>query len=366
VSDTRPPEGGNHQSLDGALPKEGVRERRRSQGLFLLTLLSVFWVYGTQWEGGDPFRDGAVAWESAKFAMGLMGILLAHEMGHYFVARRHGFALSLPYFIPFPAAFGTFGAIIRLKSLPRSRTALLEMGAAGPLAGFVVAIIVLAMGLSGTVETEIPRMVVEWSPELPPPPPLEVGWLDTALGWIMPVPEPGEIPLMILANPPIMDLLGWMINGQAPGRYAELDPLAMAGWVGCMLTAINLLPIGQLDGGHCFNAIWPEKARQISKIGLGIALLAGFIWAGWAFWGILLLGLGAWRSLPVPTLPALSSRAIKVAAWTLLSFFFCFMPTPVELETLTLEEVELVTPEGEPIDPAALRAWMAGEDPKPD
>jgi membrane-associated protease RseP (regulator of RpoE activity) len=299
--------------------------------------------------------------------MGLMAILLAHEMGHYLVARRHGFALSLPYFIPFPAAFGTFGAIIRLKSLPRSRTALLEMGAAGPLAGFAVAILVLAMGLSGTVEAEIPRVVMDWSPDLAPlPPPEDPGWLDTALAWLMPLPEAGEMPLMILANPPVMDLLGWLINGQAPGRYAELDPLAMAGWVGCMLTAINLLPIGQLDGGHCFNSIWPEKAHLVSKIGLALALLCGLIfWGGWAFWAVLLLVMRAWKSLPVPFHPGLSSRSIKVAAWTVLAFFLCFMPTPVELENIPIEEMDLVTPDGEPIDPAAFRAWMEGEDPTP-
>ena len=107
------------------------RERRNAVLLFLATLLSVFLVYGYSWTAGDPLQDPETALQSAQFAVTLMGILLAHEMGHYLVALRHGFRLSLPYFLPFPAAFGTFGAIIRLRSLPRSRTALLEMGAAG-------------------------------------------------------------------------------------------------------------------------------------------------------------------------------------------------------------------------------------------
>ena len=96
--------------------------------MFALTLCSVFLVYGYQWAGGNPLTDPGVAWGSFQFASTLMLILLAHELGHYFVARHHGFQLSVPYFLPFPFAFGTLGAVIRLRSLPKSRTALLEMG----------------------------------------------------------------------------------------------------------------------------------------------------------------------------------------------------------------------------------------------
>ena len=118
-----PPE--DNDSVDPHSPSPVLkekRERRQSVVLFLLTLVSTFWVYGTQFMGQDtlaPFTDAAVAWESGKFAVGLMAILLAHEMGHYVVAKMHGFALSLPYFIPFPFGFGTFGAVIRLRSLPQ-------------------------------------------------------------------------------------------------------------------------------------------------------------------------------------------------------------------------------------------------------
>ncbi|NOY26007.1 MAG: site-2 protease family protein, partial [Oligoflexia bacterium] len=257
-----------HDTADGAadgaadralIDRPTSRGRWTSIGLFVATLCSVFLVYGYQWMGGSPFTHPDIAWGSARFAGSLMILLLAHEMGHYFVARAHGFRLSLPYFLPVPFAFGTVGAVIRLKSLPRDRTGLLEMGAAGPLAGFLVALLLIAVGLQGTVEHDVLEVVFPSADALQQvltiTPPVDPGLLDRMMSlpplvWL--VPPPGTWQVMILANPPIMDLLGQLVIGHAPGRYAELDPLAMAGWVGCLVTGINLLPIGQLDGGHVF------------------------------------------------------------------------------------------------------------------
>lgn len=335
-------------------------EQRRAVALFLVTLVCVYMVFGFQWHGANPLTDGEAAWASAKFSVALMAILLAHEMGHYVVARRHGFSLSLPYFLPFPAAFGTFGAIIRLRSLPGSRTALLEMGAAGPLAGFVVALGAILLGLQGTVEHVTPELV--WSGGLEAlqldvarPGPV-MAWINDALSTILPEARPGEVQLMILANPPVMDLLGELVLGHSPGRYASLDPLAMAGWVGCLLTAINLLPIGQLDGGHIFNALAPRWAGRLSKVFLGLALLAGWFWAGWAFWAILLLALGAWVSLPVPESPGLTRRARWIACLAMLSFMLTFMYKPIELESISLTELTLIDEQGNPLDPALKAA----------
>ena len=127
---------------------ESKGERRRSVALFFATFACVYLVYGFQWTGGDPLSEPDAAWAALQFSVALMAILLSHEMAHYWVAKAHGFSLSLPYFLPFPAAFGTFGAIIRLRSLPKTRSGLLEMGAAGPLAGFAVAVV--AIGRRGT------------------------------------------------------------------------------------------------------------------------------------------------------------------------------------------------------------------------
>lgn len=355
------PEPGDTSPASASPASATWRASATSIGLFLATLVCVFWVYGTQWMGGSPFTDRQVALGSAKFAGGLMLLLLAHEMGHYVVARAHGFRLSLPYFLPVPFAFGTFGAIIRLKSLPRTRTGLLEMGAAGPLAGFVVAILLVAVGLTGTIEQPTLELVVPsaeaLSQLLAPPPPQDPGLLDRLmavppLAWL--VPPAGTWQVLILANPPLMDLLGILLNGQAPGRYAELDPLAMAGWVGCLVTAINLVPIGQLDGGHVFNALSPRHALRLSRFGVGVALLAGMLWPGWAFWGLLLMAMGVWRSLPVPLHPQPSRRARVVAVLALATFGLCFMPRPVEVENVPLDQIRFVTPDGEPLVAPAL------------
>ena len=194
-------------------------------------------------EGGEQSLlgsdDPATARGAGKFAAGLMGILLAHEMGHYLVARRHGFRLSLPYFLPAPMAFGTFGAIIRLKSLPRDRTGLLEMGAAGPLSGFLVALVLLVVGLPHSNDPGMIELILPPGVDALPLPALPVEhWMDAwlerpPLSWILPeLPPPDTLPFTIMANPPVMDLLGWLLLGAPPGRYASLDPFAMAGWVG--------------------------------------------------------------------------------------------------------------------------------------
>ena len=134
--------------------------------------------------------------------------------------------------------------------------------------------------------------------------------------------------------------------GQAPSRYATLDPLVTAGWVGCLLTAINLIPIGQLDGGHILNAIVPRFASVISRILLAGALVGGFWWGGWIFWAVMLLVLGAWISLPVPDNPPLTRRAWVIAGLAMGSFLLSFMPQPLELESLPVTDLRLVTPDG--------------------
>jgi hypothetical protein len=333
---------------DGEAHVETRSEQRRATLLFFATFACVFLVYGFQWTGSNPLTDPESAVASGKFAGALMAILLAHEMAHYWVARAHG-------------------AIIRLRSLPPSRTALLEMGAAGPLAGFVVAAAAIVAGLPGTVEHAAPEL--RWDPsvlEALRAPIAEPGWSGRILTqineWTGAAVGVTEVPLMILANPPIMDIAGSWVLGAPPGRYATLDPLATAGWVGCLLTAINLIPIGQLDGGHIMNALAPRLASAVSRVLLVVALLAGFLWTGWAFWAFLLFFMGAWVSLPVPETPPLSVRARLIAFATLFSFVLSFMPSPIEIEGFEIEKLAWIDEDGEPIDAKVrdeLRAALA-------
>lgn len=326
-----------------------TREHRVAAGLFVLTLASVFWTYGFFWSGGDPFSDPAVARDSAAFAIALMGILGAHELGHYVVGRRHGIEMSPPYFIPFPMAFGTFGAIIRMRTPPRSRTALLEMGAAGPLAGAVVAFLCLVVGLPGTAPP---------TPLPPPPPPEEInGLLAAVLGlldllllplnelmtWLGLVPEvaEGDLPVLIFNNPPVMDLLGVLLLDGPPGRFDTLTPVALAGWVGCLLTAINLVPIGQLDGGHVLGALAPKVAAKASRVLLVVAVAAGVLWTGWAFWAFVLWWMGASVGVSVDPTTSVRRRARVLAGLCVVVFALTFMPRPVELDVLPPELLDV-------------------------
>jgi membrane-associated protease RseP (regulator of RpoE activity) len=293
------------------------RETVKAVALFGLTVLSVFATYGFFWQGVNPFTHGASAAESGKFAFALMSILLAHEMGHYIVAKRHGFRLSLPYFLPFPTVFGTAGAIIRLRSRPPNRTALLEMGAAGPLAGAAVALIALVLGLPHTTQ-------------------------EVAL-------EPGTY--LIFNDPLGVKMLGWLVLGEAPSRYASFHPFALAGWVGCLVTAINLIPIGQLDGGHIVGAAFPRSARRLSIALVGLAVVGGFFWPGWWLWAALIWFLGGRENLPVPHSPPLTRRARWLAGATFVVFCLTFMPVPVEEESIEERtEGSLEPPEASQLD----------------
>ena len=349
--------------------EESPTALRRSVMMFIITLLCVYMVFGYQWMNGNPLRDPEVASGSAKFALTLMLILLAHEMGHYIVAKRHGFSLSLPLFIPFPFAFGTLGAVIQLKSFPKSRAALLEMGAAGPIAGFVVSIIAAYIGMPNTknyshVNMEIPvdeahlslasgnaaigqmEMSGIGSFTVPQPPSsavvesLEPGIFDQIIGVLvwpleiltdileylgaLPSSDGDGVPLMILADPLLLKVIGEMRLGTSLSPYAELDPIAFAAWVGCMLTAINMLPIGQLDGGHICNALFPRQSKLISKIGLIGLLIGGLLWPGWFVWGVLLWFMGAWHGLEMSTKTQLTRRAYVMAIFASLCFIFSF------------------------------------------
>lgn len=298
-------------------PPPTATEIRSCVLLFLLTLLSVFCVYLTGWTKAGmslaAFTDAAAVGEAATFAGCLMGILLAHEMGHWIVARRHGFEQSLPIFLPVPFGFGTMGAVIRLRSMPSSRSALLEMGAAGPLAGAAVAIAVLFVALPlGREGVEIPTGAV----------------------------------ITVFNDPLLVRLLGAITMGHAPGRYSEFHPAALAGWVGCLLTGVNLLPTGQLDGGHVLNALAPGLSRRFSRLlpvglisaglllgAISLALLGAPIPAAisWLTWGAMIRFVGADRPIPLPPGP-LSARAKAIACLIALLFLLTFMPVPMEIE----------------------------------
>lgn len=244
------------------------------------------------------------------FSIPLMGVLLGHEMGHYVAARRHNLDASPPYFIPAPffvSLIGTLGAFIRLRSPMLHRRMLMDVGAAGPLAGLVLALPVAAIGLA----LSRPAALL---------PGLSGRNLFPFLG----------APLQL------GDSLLWMALRAvfAPGaEVLILHPIAVAGWVGLFFTAMNLLPVAQLDGGHIIYALLGAR-RQLAVATLFFAslLVQGWWWRGWWFWAVLVLLIGRGRLAHPPVLdPRLPlTRRQRVAGWACVVFFvLAFVPVPV-------------------------------------
>lgn len=262
-----------------------------------------------------PFRvsvDGAAWVRGAPFAVVLLAILLAHEMGHYLAARRHRMDVTLPFFIPFPAyvsIVGTLGAFIRVRSPLLGRHPLLDVGVAGPLAGFVVSAAATAYGLAesapwagGGGAAPTPYLVSFLGAEI---------WLGGSL---------------------FVHGAAALVLGDAWGAGpVALSPLAAAGWFGLLVTALNLLPVGQLDGGHIVYALAPAAQRRVSLATWLVLLPLGGLWAGWWVWAALLLLVGRGRLAhpPVfePDTPLDAPR--KALAWAaIVVLALTFVPRP--------------------------------------
>ncbi|MFO7741051.1 MAG: site-2 protease family protein [Anaerolineae bacterium] len=241
------------------------------------------------------------------FAATLMGILLAHELSHYFVARRYGSPVSLPYFIPMPNLLGTMGAVITQKAPMRDRETLFDIGVAGPLGGLVVAIPLLILGLS-------------LSSVQPPPP-----QLDTAL-------QEGNS-LLYMG-------LKYLVFGEilpSNGRDVWIHPVAFAGWAGLLVTMINLIPVGQLDGGHVSYALLGRKAWTLGHV----LIAAMFGWGGylllmgneaggfWALWGLINLLVNRKHPPPLDDVTPVSPGRIALGVFMLVIFILTFMPSPL-------------------------------------
>lgn len=236
------------------------------------------------------------------FSLTLMVILLAHEMGHYLYCRRYGVWATLPFFIPFPTLIGTLGAFIRIRSPIRSRATLFDIGIAGPIAGFVVALAVLVFTLGMSKVAPV---------------------VGTA--------QPIEL------NYPVIFLLVHYLErtfsvsyGMAGAPLSQLSPhpMAIAAWIGMFATALNLLPGGQLDGGHIVFSLAPGAHKFVSRITiLGLFFLAYYCWAGWLLWAIL-LGISGMRHPVVASWPGIGGGRRAIAAFGLIMLLLTFTAAP--------------------------------------
>jgi membrane-associated protease RseP (regulator of RpoE activity) len=281
---------------------------------FLLTVASTLWVGGYQGLGywapellsiEAPAVSGLARVSrhvlyGAPFSFTILLIIFSHEMGHYVAARRHRVDTTLPFFIPFPLSLiGTFGAFILIKSRFPNRRALLDVGLAGPFAGLLVTIPALLIG----IETSRPG---------------PAGSSETSISF-------GE-PLLF------QWLSHWIWPGISDGEVLWISPIGLAAWFGLLLTALNLLPIGQLDGGHASYALLGSRAHRLSAIAFFLFLPMAYFGPSWLFWALLLYGLGIRRPHP-PTLadaiePPWSRRVMGVLA--LIVFALSFTPEPIE------------------------------------
>jgi membrane-associated protease RseP (regulator of RpoE activity) len=265
------------------------------------------------------------------FAVSLMLILTAHEFGHYLVGRFHNAQVSPPYFIPFPFSFfGTMGAFINMKAPPKNRRILLDIGLAGPLAGLLVAIPVLLIGLS---LSQVGPLTVPTVPGIALT--LEgnsvLYLLSKYLVFHQWLPSPASFGGM----PPLLYYARYFFTGHplpAGGLDVNLHPIAWAGWAGLLVTALNLIPAGQLDGGHMlYVLLGTRRARQTLPFILVGLILLGFVWSGWWLWAALIFFLvGRSYAEPLDQITPLNPARKALAVLALIIFLLVFTPVPLQ------------------------------------
>lgn len=294
--------------------------------LFVLTVFSVM-LAGAQPAGPIPNDPAGQMLLLAKsiltgwpFALSLLGILVAHELGHYFMSRHHKTPASLPYFIPFPLSpLGTMGAAIIMRSIPKNKRVLFDIGIAGPIAGLVVAIPVLFFGLSlstlGTIDPN-PNSFIEGNSLL------YLFAKYVTFGQLLPAPvEPQGF----------LYWLQYFFTGR-PIPFGGLDvfihPIAFAGWAGILVTALNLIPVGTLDGGHIIYALLGEKARKAFPFIIALLIVLGISWSTWWLWAALLFWLGRVNAQPLDQITTLDPARRLIAYTMIIIFVLVFMPVP--------------------------------------
>ena len=274
--------------------------------LFLATVASTTLMGASHYQGFVSGYDVTsptpfVLWRGLWYSVTILAILGAHELGHYYACRYYRVDASLPYFLPAPFLTGTLGAVIRIRQPIPTKPMLFDIGVAGPIAGFVVVVPALFLGLS--------------------------------LSRVLPLPE--DFVGLSLGEPLLFRLAAWMIWGPAPDGYSlNLHPVAFAAWFGLLVTALNLLPIGQLDGGHISYAALGARSTLVTKTAVAAMLLLIFVSASWIAWAVLmvvmLIAFGPRHPRTLDHHIPLDRTRVTVAVGALVMFILCFTPAPIE------------------------------------
>jgi membrane-associated protease RseP (regulator of RpoE activity) len=233
------------------------------------------------------------------FSLSALVILFAHEMGHYVACRLYGIPCTPPYFLPVPFNFGTFGAFIRIKAPIYSKRQLFDVGIAGPIAGFVTLIPFLLYGIARSQPARLAG--------------------------------PSGDGILYLGHCLAIELASRAFHGRlAPGMVLNLHPVAIAAWLGLFATSLNLLPLGQLDGGHILYAVTGRLQRRLA-LPLWLALgLLGFYWPGWLLWCVIVLVIGLYHPPVYDESIPLDAKRRALALLALLLFALCFIPVPIQ------------------------------------
>jgi membrane-associated protease RseP (regulator of RpoE activity) len=280
--------------------------------LFLGTVVSTLF-FGTLWYH-HPVREPLDLLGGWPFSAAILSVLATHEFGHYLASRYYKVDASLPYFIPAPTIIGTMGAVIRLKGRMPDRRSLFDIGAAGPLAGLVATVVVTAIGLS-LPPIQVPEAVVTAE----------------------------QVIRIRLGYPPLLRAIAWAMG--EPLHYSDprlaVNPVVVGGWLGAFLTLLNLIPVGQLDGGHIVRAlVGPRQETIAAAVPLVLFGLAGYYYVVvgmssaasiWGFWGLLTAVFAFFGSADPVHENALDARRKVLGAVTLLLGALCFTPVPIQV-----------------------------------
>ena len=296
----------NSTELDG-IPRTNLL-------LFVATIVSTMFAGAIFWYQVPVFSEPWRAIEAWPFVVAVMGVLGVHELGHYAMSRYHNVQASLPYFIPLPTYIGSMGAVIKMRGKIPNRKALFDIGAAGPLAGLVATVVVTAIGL-----------------QLDPIPAQEaaVAQAETAVRF---------------NHPPLLELIAIATGATEQLEANSIHPVVFGGWVGMLVTLLNMLPVGQLDGGHILRAMVGEQQERLAAVvpaalfGLAayLAVVAdGFDSVGiWAMWGLFAVGLAyAGPADPIDD-ERLDRKRMAIGVLTFVLAALCFTPIPVEIVEL--------------------------------
>lgn len=300
------------RGLDVVLAMRGVIDQARPGNpllnllLFLATILTTLSAGATLAgesdvlaviRAGDPAGIWAAILAGAPFTIALLGILGVHEFGHYFAARWHGVVATLPYFIPMPlGGLGTLGAFIAVKSPMKNRTVLFDIGLAGPLAGFAVAVPLLILGL----------------------------WLSQEVPYFS-----RGLTLRVLGSSVLVDGLIGLLRPIPAGRTLELNPIFFAAWFGLLITGINLLPIGQLDGGHVAYGLFGRYAHWLAYLAFFGLLVGGVVFSeNWFIWAFFVIFGGLRHPPPLNDISGLNWSRKLIGLLTIILFFLLIVPVP--------------------------------------